>query len=329
MVNSPVEEITDTAQSETPVSFSFLERLGIASVAIVARAPITVRTALGWALGYAFGYLPLRDQRVARAQVSKFLGSSNPDRIVRGAFANAGATLLESLSLRPILRSHRARITCATWGKIEEWVAADRPIVALTGHTGNWDLLAAYMIHRGIPITTIGKEARNPAAQHILARMRLGYGIETLWRSDRRAVRRLMECLKERRVVAALIDQDTRVESHFIPFFGCPAKTPSSLISLGKRARARFVSAFLFRVGFLRYEVFAEEFPDDLGEDEILTLYNARLEALIRRFPAQWVWFHKRWRSRPDGTVLSTREYLASIRQDVFNCNATYTAKSS
>jgi KDO2-lipid IV(A) lauroyltransferase len=185
------------------------------------------------------------------------------------------------------------------------------------------------MIHRGIPITTIGKEARNPAAQHILARMRLGYGIETLWRSDRRAVRRLMECLKERRVVAALIDQDTRVESHFIPFFGCPAKTPSSLISLGKRARARFVSAFLFRVGFLRYEVFAEEFPDDLGEDEILTLYNARLEALIRRFPAQWVWFHKRWRSRPDGTVLSTREYLASIRQDVFNCNATYTAKSS
>jgi KDO2-lipid IV(A) lauroyltransferase len=185
------------------------------------------------------------------------------------------------------------------------------------------------MIHRGIPLTTIGREARNPAGQHILAKMRQGYGIETIWRSDRRAVKRLMECMKERRVVAALIDQDTRVDSLYVPFFGSPAKTPSSLISLGKRARARFVSAFLFRVGFMRYEVFTEEFPDDLSEDELLAMYNARLEALIRRFPGQWVWFHKRWRSRPDGTVLSTRQYLACMSPNAFDSNNVTTVKSS
>lgn len=329
MVYAPVEDKSDTAQSESSVSFSFLERIGIALVSLVAILPITLRSAVGWVLGYTLGSLPLRDQHVARAQISTFLRAPRPDRVVRRAFANAGATLLESLRLRPLLASRRGRIRCDAWSQIEQWVSADRPIVALTGHTGNWDLLAAYMIHRGIPITTIGKEARNPAAQHLLARMRHGYGIETLWRSDRRAVKRLMECLKERRVVAALIDQDTRVESRYIPFFGCPAKTPSSLISLGKRAHARFVSAFLFRVGFMRYEVFVEEFPEDLPEDEILRLYNARLETLIRRYPAQWVWFHKRWRSRPDGSVLSTREYLAAIRENMFNGNSTGVAKSS
>jgi KDO2-lipid IV(A) lauroyltransferase len=318
MVYSPVEDRSDTAQSEPYASFSLLERIGIALVSILARLPIKIRSALGWILGYALGLVPLRDQRVASAQVSTFLRPPRPQPIVRGAFANAGATLLESLELRPILKSGRGRVRCDAWDQIEQWASAERPIVALTAHTGNWDLLAAYMIHRGIPITTIGKEARNPAAQLILSRVRRRYGIETLWRSDRRAVKRLVQCLKERRVVAALIDQDTRVESKYIPFFGCPAKTPSSLISLGKRAHARFVSAFLFRVGFTKYQVFAEEFPDDLSEDEILRLYNARLEDLIRRFPTQWVWFHKRWRSRPDGSVLSTREYLASMQKEDF-----------
>ena len=331
MVNSAVVDKSDidSAQSERAPRFSFLERAGLGLVTIIAVLPIAVRSAAGWALGYLVGCVPFRDQRVARAQVSTFLQATRPDVVVRRCFANAGATLLESLHLQPILRAHQRRISCASWRKIEEWTAADRPIVALTGHTGNWDLLAAYMIHRGIPITTIGREARNPAGQHILAKMRQGYGIETIWRSDRRAVKRLMECLKERRVVAALIDQDTRVDSRFTPFFGFPAKTPVSLISLGKRARARFVSAFLFRVGFMRYEVFTEEFPDDLSEDEILTMYNARLEALIRRFPGQWVWFHKRWRSRPDGTVLSTRQYLASMSQNAFDRNRVAADKSS
>jgi len=331
MVNPAVVDKRDMdgAQSGTAPRFSFFERAALRVVSSIAILPITVRSAVGWALGYIVGCIPFRDQRVARAQVAAFLQSARPGAVVRRCFANAGATLLESLHLQPILRAHQKRISCASWREIEAWTAADRPIVALTGHTGNWDLLAAYMIHRGIPLTTIGREARNPAGQHILAKIRQGYGIETLWRSDRRAVKRLMECLKERRVVAALIDQDTRVDSRYVPFFGSPAKTPSSLISLGNRARARFVSAFLFRVGFMRYEVFAEEFPDNLSEGEILTMYNARLEALIRRFPDQWVWFHKRWRSRPDGTVLSTRQYLSSITPNPFDRTNVTTDKSS
>jgi lauroyl/myristoyl acyltransferase len=79
----------------------------------------------------------------------------------------------------------------------------------------------------------------------------------------------------------------------------------------------------------MRYEVFTEEFPDDLSEDEILAMYNARLEALVRRFPGQWVWFHKRWRSRPDGTVLSTRQYLASMSHNAFETNSVATDRSS
>ncbi len=291
-----------------------LGRLSIATASTLARMPFSVRSAVGWLLGYCVGFFPSRDQKIGRAQIGLYLQHKNPSAIIRLAFANAAATLLESLNIQPILRAHRKHISCPAWDDIKRWTCEDRPIVALTAHTGNWDLLAAYIIHRGIPISTVGREARNRAVQHILATMRLGYGIETIWRSDRRGVKRLLECFKEKRVVAALIDQDTRVDSVFVPFFGSPAKTPSSLISIGKRSQAKFVSAFLFRVGFLRYEIFAQEFPDDLSEQEILATFNTRLEDLVRRYPAQWVWFHKRWRSRPDGTVLSSREYLHRLR---------------
>jgi len=185
------------------------------------------------------------------------------------------------------------------------------------------------MIHRGIPITTIGREARAPVAQRILAQIRLDYGIETIWRSDRRALKRLMECLRERRVVAALIDQDTRVDSVYVPFFGVACKTPSALVAMGRRANARFVSVFLFRVGFMRYQVFAEAFPDDGTEEDILRIYNERLEGLLRRFPSQWVWFHKRWRSRPDGGVLSSGEYLASLRRGLLPDEVSPTTESA
>jgi len=316
MVNTTLNNLSLEENSAASVKreLSRLDKAIMRLVAAISHFPFCLRSSAGWILGYFIGCLPSRDQKIGRAQIATFLNPQHQACLIRLAFANAGATLLESLNLRPILKAHKSRITCANWSEIESWTRDDRPIVALTGHTGNWDLLAAYMIHRGIRVSTVGREARSTVAQHILAAIRDNYGIETIWRSDRRAARRLMECFKERRVVAALIDQDTRVDSAFIPFFGVPAKTPSTLISLGKRVNARFVSAFLFRVGFLRYEVFAEEFPSDLSEEQILALFNTRLEALIRRFPSQWVWFHKRWRSRADGASLSSRQYLEQLR---------------
>jgi KDO2-lipid IV(A) lauroyltransferase len=197
------------------------------------------------------------------------------------------------------------------------WINDQRPIICLTAHTGNWDLLAAYVISRGIPLTTIGREARNPTAQAILRSIREGYGIETIWRSDRSGLKRIISCLKERRVLAALIDQDTRVESVSSVFFDRPAKTPVSLITMGRKMNARFVTAFLFREGLGRYRVFVEDLGEADTDIEILDRYNKRLESYIRRYPSQWVWFHKRWRTTPDGVTLSSREYARTLEEQL------------
>jgi KDO2-lipid IV(A) lauroyltransferase len=314
MVDAPVEN-SSTAPPEAAGSPRppLLARLTVGGVAAVGCLPFSLRSVMGWSFGYLAGLLPLRERSIAKLQLQVFLPGANADRLTPRVFANAGRTLFESLRLTPILRVRASRITCEAWPTITTWLASDRPIVALTAHTGNWDLLAGYMIAQGIPLTTIGKEARNPTAQHILSSIRSGYGIETIWRSDRSGVKRLLQCLRERRTIAALIDQDTRVDSTMIPFFGTPAKTPSSLVALGRKANARFVSAFMFRTGFMRYKVFVEELPSSLNDAALLAEYHRHLERLVRLYPDQWVWFHKRWRTLLDGRTLSTKEYLAEL----------------
>ncbi len=293
------------------------ETLLLTVTSTIALLPFWLRSIVGWLVGYIAGLLPLRERTFAWLQLKVFLPEVSARRVTPLVFANAGQTLLESLNIRPILECNPKRVTCDSWDKVQEWISSPRPIVALTAHTGNWDLLAAWVIAQGVPLTTIGREARSPSAQAVLRAIREGYGIETIWRSDRSGLKRLIACLQQRRVVAALIDQDTRVESISVPFFGSPAKTPVSLIKLGQKMNARFVTAFLFRTGWQRFSVFVEEIPDFDNEQEVLAAYNQRLEEHIRRYPSQWVWFHKRWRSPAGEETLSSRAYERMLRERI------------
>lgn len=282
---------------------------------ILGGLPIALRSLLGWSLGYLVGLLPIRDRKFTVLQLKVFLPQVAATRTAPRVFANVGRTLLESVNLKPFLKPGRKTVRCDNLSQIKQWVDEKRPIIALTAHTGNWDLLAAWVISEGIPLTTIGREARSPSAQAVLKSIRDGYGIETIWRSDRSGMKRLISCLKERKVVAALIDQDTRVESIAVPFFSQPAKTPVSLITLGLKMNARFVSAFIVRTGYSRFTVSVAEIDAPRSEFDILFQYNSRLEEIIKKHPEQWVWFHKRWRSRPNGETLSSREYERELRQ--------------
>ena len=284
---------------------------------IVGLIPISLRSAIGGALGNLVGRFPLRESTIASLQLQAFLPEISSSAIVPKVFAHVGRSMLESVNLKPLLHPPFRNITCPQWDTIVGWTKEERPIIALTAHTGNWDLLAAYAIARGIPISTVGKEARNPNVQVVLRSMREAYGVDTIWRSDRSGVKRIVACFKERRVMAALIDQDTRVDSVFIPFFGTPAKTPSALIELGKRFNARFVSAFIVRTKGTKFEIHTRELDQSQSVEGILTQYHQHLEHIIRTHPDQWVWFHKRWRSVPSGTTFSTKEYLKVLRDKI------------
>ena len=319
MVNASVTTATKEESTRTDVDSapSMTAKALLALLKVIGALPISLRSAVGGSLGSIVGRLPLREVTIASLQMQAFLPEVSASATVPRVCAHVGRSMLESLNLKPLLHAPFHNISCPDWDTIIGWTKEDRPIIALTAHTGNWDLLAAYAIARGVPISTVGKEARNPNVHVVLRSMREAYGIDTVWRSDRSGVKRIVSCFKERRVMAALIDQDTRVDSVFVPFFGTPAKTPSALIELGKRFNARFVTAFIVRTKGTKFEIQTRELDDSQSVEGILTQYHHHLEQVIRANPDQWVWFHKRWRSTPSGTTLSTKEYLTMLREKI------------
>jgi len=286
------------------------------TIAALARLPISLRVRLGRALGVVFSLLPTRERRVAEAQIRRFLPDApSPGAVVRAVYANLGETIAESLDLEPILRRATTHISSTPLAELEEARAAGRPLMVLAAHIGNWDLLAAFFVRSGFRVVTIGRPARNPALQSALGALRARYGIETIWRTDRGASRKIIRELRAHRLIAALLDQDIETRHEFIPFFGQPAATPSGLVELGCRLRAAFFVTTLVRTGTLSYRVDLTRLDDSSSPTEILHQYHRRIEAVIREYPGQWVWIHKRWRTRPDGQRAGTAAYLEELRQ--------------
>lgn len=284
--------------------------------ACVGRLSLNIRILIGRFLGGLFSYLPTKDRAVAKAQIKAFLPKHlHPS--IRSVYAEVGQTILESFNLEPYLSKYRDHIAFDKRDIMLEWIADSRPLIAFPGHCSNWDLLAACLISKGIPITTTGRTAKAASFQEFLSKFRNNYGVKTIWRSgsgiSNEATKELIRDLKRKRVVATMLDQDTNVGSTFTNFFGSPASTPSSLVELGLRKNARFITSFIVRTGWSQYEIIIDEIPDGLSADQILNTYNIRLENIIKKFPAQWVWFHKRWRTLQNGNKLSTREYLQML----------------
>ena len=277
--------------------------------------PLQLRRKCGYVLGWFFSFVPTKDRLIARYQMDYFLRKEGGSAHLRKMYAVLGQSVFEALNLRPILECAASCITFPNRELMESLSCRGRPVVALTAHTGNWELLAAYIARLGVPLAAVASMTRLDWLQGALMEMRCGLGIKTIWRGGMSALWEIDEELEKGGVVAALIDQDTRVSSVFTPFFGRPVKSPSALITLGKRYEALFVSAFIFRTGFGRYKIYLEELDGSLSVEGILTEYNLRLERLIRRYPYQWVWFHKRWRSLPRLGTMKSEKYILYLEE--------------
>jgi Kdo2-lipid IVA lauroyltransferase/acyltransferase len=113
----------------------------------------------------------------------------------------------------------------------------------------------------------------------------------------------MLRALRRGEALGLLIDQDTRVQSVCVPFFGTRASTPRAPADLTLRSGAATVAVFLQRGPDGRYHMSGQEVDvpcSGNSEADVLALttaYSAAIEAAIRRFPEQWVWMHQRWKT--------------------------------
>jgi len=192
--------------------------------------------------------------------------------------------------------------------RLREVHARGRGLVYVTGHVGNWELMAQ-RVAGFIPSATIARTGKDARLTRLVGEARASGNVETLWREDPSTARAMIRCFKSGKLLGMLIDQDTNVQGVFVPFFGRSAWTPRGAADLALRFRAPVVVGWCRRRGpgpDAGHEIQVVEMPADPDapdrEAEALRLTaacSAVLEEAIRRNPPEWVWMHARWRTQP------------------------------
>lgn len=186
--------------------------------------------------------------------------------------------------------------------------AAERGGIVITAHLGNFELLAYAHGLFGHPVTLVHNPIRNPLINEAIVRRRAQAGTISL--AKKSAAKAALHALREHRIIAIPADQNqTRRYGVFVDLFGVPACTTPGPARLAMLSGAPIVPVFLIRedeTEHHRMELLPAIAVADSGDRaaDILTTTqrcNAAIEAMVRRYPDQWVWFHKRWNTRPLG----------------------------
>ncbi|HEX6226848.1 MAG TPA: lysophospholipid acyltransferase family protein [Chryseolinea sp.] len=181
-------------------------------------------------------------------------------------------------------------------------------VIFLTCHLGAFDLQVSNMALRGLNPNIIGTPLKDERLNELLWDYRNMYGAIAIERG--RETFRLIKVLKSGGSVALLIDQDTKVKSRFVNFFGMPAATPVGATVLAMKTGAAIIPTYIYLgKDWKQHMHILPEIPLKIsGDEESDILYNTQvftnfIEDVIRKYPEQWVWMHRRWRTKPGEEV--------------------------
>ncbi|HEX6040756.1 lysophospholipid acyltransferase family protein [Longimicrobium sp.] len=250
---------------------------------------------------------------IRRATVEQNLRLAFPEQteawrqdVCRRAYQHLGreaAAMLRLAKLDP--RAVVDRTVTRGWDEMEDALSEGKGCILVTGHYGNWEIAAAAVAARGVPISAIVRRQGNLLVDQRLDATRRRLGVETIVQRD--APRAVPRALRRNGVVGIVGDQDARKAGVFVPFFGVPASTHRGPALFALKFGAPVFACVARRLpgAGVRYEVQGTRVPvartGDLEADiQALTAeLAARLESHIREAPEQYFWFHRRWKSKP------------------------------
>ncbi len=226
-------------------------------------------------------------------------------RIARRVFENLAKNAVELVSLPKIGKANIdsfARIVNSDILKAA--YAKGRGIVLITGHFGNWELLAATLRLKGYPGAALGRRIYFERYDRYLNSLRQAHDVRVIYRDE--SPKKILRVLRDNGILGVLADQDVEsVDGVFVNFFGRPAYTPAGPVVLAKASGAVLIPAFDIREG-PRHRLIIEEPIEliDTADKEKDLLVNTQrwsdvIESYIKRYPDHWVWMHRRWKTKP------------------------------
>jgi len=247
-----------------------------------------------------------RLHRVARRNLAMALPELPPQRheeIIDGVFRSIARTLV---AFAKFPRIHP--------GNLERWIRleggehfeaarrAGRGVLFATAHIGNWELSAFAHGLMTAPMNVVVRPLDNPLIDRMVERRRSLGGNRPI--GKRNFARAILKALAQNQAVGVLIDQNESLESGvFVDFFGVPACANAGFAKLAAHSGAAVIPGFaLWNEAEERYILrFHPALPmtgDAARDTQVL---QSKLEEVIRAHPDQWLWIHRRWKTRPPG----------------------------
>jgi Kdo2-lipid IVA lauroyltransferase/acyltransferase len=272
------------------------------------------------AMGRGIGDLLFDGIRIRRSVCLDNLRSAFPEktdretrRIARACYRNFAQTAVESARFPNLTKEEIVGLGEIRGRKHVEWVAAQgRGGILLTGHFGNWEWGGALLPALGYPTQVVVGEQHNQRVGALMDRVRRASGVGVL--SAEKDLRGIIAALGRGDLVAIVADQDAGRDGIFVDFLGRSASTAVGPVRLARRFGVPILPGFALRLpdGRYRLELRAPILvPPDQPEQEVVQAYteiwSRMLEEYVRRYPEQWFWMHRRWKTRPGGSRSSAK----------------------
>jgi Kdo2-lipid IVA lauroyltransferase/acyltransferase len=281
-------------------------------IKLLGLVPRPFARAIGIGIGLAVYHLHSRLRAVGMRNLTLAFPSMSPDerrRILRGEFVSLGRQLAEVCLFPTYTRENVSEIVLYDGLKnYERAMARGKGVLFLTGHLGAWELSAFAHSLQGHPLWIVMRPLDNPYLNRLVEHYRTMHGNRTVGKDD--FVRGLLAAMRAGEAVGILMDTNmTPPQGVFVNFFGIPACTASGLARIALRTDAAVVPGFTVwdekaRKYILRFDPAVELIRT--GDDQADVVANTArftsvIEDYVRRYPEQWLWVHRRWKTRPEG----------------------------
>jgi len=228
---------------------------------------------------------------------------------LRSEYRNLGFLLAEFCKMPDYTPEAASRFI--RYEGLENYLAArerGKGVLVLTGHLGAWELSSFYHSLMGMPMGMVIRRLDNPLVDAFVNRIRCLHGNRVIHKDD--FARGLIASMRAGETVGILMDTNmTPPQGVFVPFFGVLACTASGMARIAAKTGAAVVP------GFLLWEESEQKYVLHFGkelevartgdaEQDALTntaSFTAAMEGYIRQYPEQWLWLHRRWKTRPPG----------------------------
>lgn len=276
------------------------------AVATLQRTPLPVANWLGHTYARLLDLALPRLRRVAMRNLEMVYPqktAAERKRIADGVYRSIGRILVAFARFPSIDEdSVRDWIRYEGYEYFEEARQRGKGVLFATAHLGNWELSAFSHSLMARPMHVVVRPLDNPKIDAMVEARRALSGNFVITKRD--FVRPMMRALRDNEAVGVLVDQNSSLENGvFVDFFGVPACVATGFAKLASRSGAAVIPGFaLWNERDQRYVLKFYPIVEMTGDEvEDTRAIQKSLEAAITAYPDQWLWIHRRWKTRPDG----------------------------